>query len=170
VLANDYDPDGEGIRLTGTFIQPQHGSVVVDSYTAAIYTPSPCFAGTDTFQYDVQDDRGAVSRATVTVTVSNNHMPVAINDSVTVSGGYGIINVTGNDCDPDGESPSLDPNNYLIQQPAHGTVKIYGDMTNRSLVYYPSNGYIGPDSIVYIIRDAAGHYSNQATISISVQR
>ena len=163
VLANDHDPDGEGIRLTGTFVPPQFGSVENDSYMKVIYKPGPCFVGTDTFQYDVRDDRGAVSRAIVTVSVMNDHKPAAVDDVIsTVSGVVTFINVTANDCDPDGEHPYLDVIDFMLQIPQHGTLKRYDQNTLR---YVSSPGFRGADTLKYKVRDAAGNFAS-ATVTI----
>jgi VCBS repeat-containing protein len=72
VLANDRDPDGSlvasSVRIATA---PGKGGTAVASANGTVsYTPKLNFKGTETFSYDVRDDRGAVSNAaTVTVTV-----------------------------------------------------------------------------------------------------
>ena len=68
VLANDSDPDGDPIAISGV-AQPAHGQVTNDA-TTATYTPNPGFHGVDTFTYTITDGRGASATATVTVTVN----------------------------------------------------------------------------------------------------
>ena len=75
VTANDGDPDGTidpatVVITTGTTTQ-RGGTVVGNGDGTVTYTaPNPGFAGTDTFQYTVDDDDGATSNvATVSVNV-----------------------------------------------------------------------------------------------------
>ncbi len=68
VLANDLDPDGDLLSVTGAS-NPAHGSVVINRDGTITYTPSTGFTGTDTFAYTVSDGNGGVVTATVTVNV-----------------------------------------------------------------------------------------------------
>lgn len=69
VLANDVDPDGDQMTLTGTSA-PQQGGTVTCGDGACEYTPRTGFTGVDTFTYTVGDGRGAGGSAEVTVTVT----------------------------------------------------------------------------------------------------
>lgn len=70
VLANDSDPDGDGLTL-GTISSPKNGSAVANTAkTSILYTPATGFDGTDSFTYTVVDSRGAKAQATVTVQVN----------------------------------------------------------------------------------------------------
>jgi hypothetical protein len=68
VLSNDYDPDGDGIRVDG-IVQPSHGQVFLNDNGTLTYSPDPNFSGTDEFWYWVEDDNGKFDKAHVTVTV-----------------------------------------------------------------------------------------------------
>lgn len=68
VLANDSDPDGDALSITGnTFGTNGTASC---SGTNCTYTPNPAFSGTDTYTYTISDTVGQTSTATVTVTVA----------------------------------------------------------------------------------------------------
>ncbi|GIV33136.1 MAG: hypothetical protein KatS3mg031_0671 [Chitinophagales bacterium] len=56
VLLNDYDPDGDNIRITGIVNQPEHGNVIVNSDGTVTYVPDDGFVGTDMFTYVICDD------------------------------------------------------------------------------------------------------------------
>jgi hypothetical protein len=57
VLTNDYDPEGDNMRLAATFMaSPTQGTVVLDTTGAFTYTPNVTFSGLDSFQYIVCDD------------------------------------------------------------------------------------------------------------------
>lgn len=70
VLNNDYDPEGEAIRIENVTQSP-HGSIAISVDGLQLsYTPEPGFQGLDTFTYSVVDESGGSSTATVTVTVA----------------------------------------------------------------------------------------------------
>lgn len=68
VLSNDYDPDGDGVRVDG-IVQPTHGQVFLNDNGTVTYAPDPNFTGTDEFWYWVEDDNGKFDKGHVTVTV-----------------------------------------------------------------------------------------------------
>ncbi len=69
VLANDSDIDGD-IILISEIPEVNHGTVTIgEGGLLLTYTPEENWYGTDTFTYLVEDDKGAVATATVTVTV-----------------------------------------------------------------------------------------------------
>src|SRR5690606_22334736 len=81
VLANDADPDGNGLVVTAVDV-PAHGTAeVVSAGTAVRYAPARDFVGVETFRYTVSDGEGGTSRGTVRVTVTQvNRPPVAVDD------------------------------------------------------------------------------------------
>lgn len=105
VLANDGDPDGDPVAITGV-TAPAHGTAAVDdngtpddpSDDFILYTPAAGFTGQDSFGYTIADDDGTAT-ATVTVTVTPepdpNQVPVAeglvalyeADQNVTLAGG-----------------------------------------------------------------------------------
>ena len=69
VIANDTDPDGDALSVTGVS-NPPHGSAVPNGDGTITYTPDPGFTGTDTFEYTISDGHGHSDTATVTVFVN----------------------------------------------------------------------------------------------------
>jgi subtilisin family serine protease len=70
VLANDTDPDGDRLTLTG-FRQPSHGTVLANTDGTLQYTPAAGFVGTDSFTYTICAPEGCdVSRTHGAVTVN----------------------------------------------------------------------------------------------------
>jgi hypothetical protein len=67
-LANDADPDGDALTLTGVS-NPANGSAAIENGQIR-YTPDTGFSGTETFTYAVEDGRGGSDTATVTVEVA----------------------------------------------------------------------------------------------------
>jgi hypothetical protein len=79
VLANDSDPDGNPLTVTGAS-DPPHGSVVVNPDNTITYTPDSGFTGTDSFTYTISDGNGGTDSATVTVTVNEDTDPTVCNE------------------------------------------------------------------------------------------
>ena len=72
VLANDRDPDGSLNVASVRIVKAPNkgGTVTVNTSGTVSYTPKRTYRGTETFTYNVKDDRGATSNtATVTVTI-----------------------------------------------------------------------------------------------------
>ncbi|HEV8242068.1 MAG TPA: Ig-like domain repeat protein, partial [Thermoanaerobaculia bacterium] len=69
VLANDSDPDGDALRITGV-TQPAHGVAVDNGDGTASYVPNGGYTGADSFGYTIGDGHGGSASATVAVTVS----------------------------------------------------------------------------------------------------
>jgi Bacterial Ig domain len=79
VKANDSDPDGDAISVTGA-TDPAHGTTLVNADGTVTYAPDAGFSGTDTFEYTISDGHGHTDTATVTVTVGaagNNPAPTS---------------------------------------------------------------------------------------------
>ena len=68
VLANDYDPDGDDIRVDG-LVAPEHGGLFMNDDGTLRYVPDPNYSGEDTFEYWIEDDNGNFTKGSVTVTV-----------------------------------------------------------------------------------------------------
>ena len=68
VLANDADPDGDPLTVTG-ISAPAHGTAVRTAAGAVEYTPHPDYHGPDRFTYVVGDGSGLTAGAAVAVTV-----------------------------------------------------------------------------------------------------
>jgi hypothetical protein len=68
VLANDSDPDGDPLTVTG-LTQPSSGLAVVEADQTVTYTPNAGFTGTDSFTYRAFDGEDLSNLATVTITV-----------------------------------------------------------------------------------------------------
>src|SRR2546425_5108765 len=68
VVANDTDPDGDTLTVTGV-TQGAHGSVTNNHNGTVTYSPNAGFTGTDTFTYTISDGHGGTATGQVTVTV-----------------------------------------------------------------------------------------------------
>ncbi len=71
VLANDEDPQGEALSICmqegdGA---PTNGMLTLNTDGSMTYTPNTAFSGTDSFTYTVCNESGAMSQASVVITV-----------------------------------------------------------------------------------------------------
>jgi hypothetical protein len=120
VIANDTDSDGT-IDPTSISIvsQPINGLLTINNNGTVVYTPNTGFTGTDSFMYNVKDDKGAVSNE-ATVTIS-----VGADTSSSFSGNW-VFQGTGNYgwCDVDNPGQSR---NYQFETTWHMTLEQEGD-------------------------------------------
>lgn len=148
VLANDTDPDGNTLTVTG-LVSPTHGTAVINGGTTVTYTPAANYVGVDTFAYTVSDGQGGAAVGTVIITVTAaNDPPVAVADTATVSVATSIAVLT-NDIDPDGDTLTI----TAVTQGAHGTV---GSSAGGVVTYTPTPGYSGQDVFTYTVSDGNG--------------
>ena len=107
VLANDSDPDGDPLTVTG-FTGGTHGTLVLNADGSYSYTVTDLTGPTgshlhDVFAYGITDGLGGVAVANLDITL--NRAPIAVNDSTAVNKGGAVSgNVLANDSDPDGDA------------------------------------------------------------------
>jgi alpha-tubulin suppressor-like RCC1 family protein len=160
VLANDTDPDGDTLGLSGALGAPAHGTAIVESGKVR-YTPTANYCGPDAFTYVVTD--GALT-ATGSVSVAVgcvNDPPTANPDSATTPEDTTVhVHVLTNDSDVDGQLLHVG----TISDPPHGTaVPAGGD----AVAYTPDPNYHGSDTFTYQAVDTTGA-ATTATVTISV--
>ncbi|GLQ32120.1 tandem-95 repeat protein [Litoribrevibacter albus] len=168
VLSNDTDVDGANEINSASLAvssQPSNGSVVVAN-NKVTYTPASDYYGSDTFEYTVNDNTGAVSSTgTVTINVSGiNDAPTVVADTVQTDEDTAVsIAVLDNDSDSDG---TIDVSTIaVVVDPSNGTVTALSD---GSFTYMPNADYNGSDSFTYTVKDDQDAVSSQATVSITV--
>jgi hypothetical protein len=76
VLANDTDPDGDGLDVT-SITQPSHGVASLNSNGTITYTPAAGYTGADSLTYTVSDGRGGTATASVSLNVGTPAATVA---------------------------------------------------------------------------------------------
>ncbi|MDP2426454.1 MAG: Ig-like domain-containing protein [bacterium] len=164
VLANDITNDLSTLNIESV-TQGTNGTVNILTEDLKIrYTPKANFHGVDTFTYTVKNIEGVFKSQTVTVTVvSVNDIPVAENDTFTMTqGGSILMAVMTNDSDADGDTLVIDS---IAQQPSNGVATIEGD----TIRFTPTVDFVGSVTLYYIIRDGQGGFSNSAKVTIQVQ-
>ncbi|MBN1995360.1 MAG: tandem-95 repeat protein [Anaerolineae bacterium] len=156
VLNNDSDPDGDPLTVIAVGL-PANG-VATTNNTTVTYTPNPGFAGNDTFTYTISD---GLLTDTATVTVSVNGPPVAVNDTPnTAEDTPTVINVLGNDSDPNGDTLTV----IAVGAPMSGTATI--NVPGYTVTYNPNPNINGTDSFTYTISD--GVFTDTAVVTVTI--
>jgi hypothetical protein len=162
VLANDTGGSGplRAVLVTGV----SHGTFALSTNGGFTYTATGNFTGTDTFIYKASDGITNSANATVSITVTTNHPPVANNDN------YGTLvntpltvaepGVLGNDTDADGDSLTA----VVVSNPTNGTVTLN---PNGSFTYTPAPNFTGTDGFTYKANDGLAN-SAAATVTLTV--
>ena len=104
ILGND---SGTGIAVTDHG-SPSHGSVAVQADGSLVYTPVSGFAGVDDLTYEITDETGQTTTATVTISVDPPDAPIAADDAYATPYETSLVvpanGVMGNDASADDES------------------------------------------------------------------
>ncbi len=169
ILANDIPGfgklDAKSVLITDA---PDDGTFTLKKGVVT-YLPDAGFEGTDSLAYTVADATGRASDpATVTITVTQPPLAQAVDDSFLVDAASvprnGVkLDILVNDVPGFGR---LDPKSVLITDlPDNGTVSVGKGV----LLYIPTPGSSGLDTLSYTVADATGRPSNQATVTIDVR-
>ncbi|MEL6618389.1 MAG: tandem-95 repeat protein [Pseudomonadota bacterium] len=162
VLANDTDPDGDDLEITGASVPSAQGTVeIVDN--KLVYTPAENFNGDVTITYSITDGNGGTDTAEVAVTVNPvNDDPVAVDDIETTDEDVAVVvDLLGNDSDVDGDDLSIAA---VSVPPEQGTVVDNGDGT---VTFTPAPDFNGPATITYTVSDGnGGTDEGEAVISV----
>ena len=151
---------------------------------AFVYTPTPGFRGTDSFQYQISDlppgsecelvcnpdgtivgTDGLVHTAIGTVTIRVNDVPTTLGEQYQITE-ESVLNVPvasgllSNDTDPDGDSLTA----VIAANAAHGQVAVN---SNGSFTYTPATNFSGVDTFTYTARDGF-NTSAATTVTITV--
>lgn len=170
VLANDSDPDGTLDPTQVVITSPAlFGSTQVNPVTGAITYTHIGGGLSDSYQYQVADNEGALSNsATVSIQINlsggGNQAPVANNDVASVELNQVVkTNVVANDTD----DVALDPGSVtVLQQPQYGTASV--DSVSGVVTYQDVTGTANVDTYTYSVDDDQGITSNIATVTIEI--
>ncbi|MEW6152470.1 MAG: Ig-like domain-containing protein [Actinomycetota bacterium] len=161
VLANDVDPDGDALAVTGTS-SPVGSTATVGAGGHVTFVPAPGFVGATSFTYDVADGRGGTDRATVAVSVVPGPEPVANDDAAVTAEDTAVdVAVLANDA-PSQAGPLTVA---TVSVPAHGTAVIGAAGTH--VRYTPALDFHGQDSFTYVASDGQGG-SAGASVTVTV--
>lgn len=167
VLVNDrtsgtpIDPSTVAVSITAP---PPYGTATVMPQARIRFAPTPNFAGTQGFGYQVcaVDNAAECAAATVTVTVEDNVLMLA-DDAVTAEAGVAMaIDVLANDR---ARSAPLDPATLQVAlAPANGDVQC----GNGRCSYTPAPAFAGTDSFRYRVCDMSIPTAQCAEANVAV--
>ena len=159
VLANDTDPEGDALTVSGV-ASPTNGTAQLTSSGVVLYTPAVNFFGVDAFEYTITDSAGASDTATARITVDFvNVIPAPAEDFATTDEGSAVlIAVLENDVDNDGDDLQI----VEIEQPANGTASV----EQNQIRYTPNDNFNGNDTFRYQVSD--GNLVAWAQVNVSV--
>jgi hypothetical protein len=151
-----YDPNGDAIICSAGDITNAHGTVTVTSCSNISYTPESNYNGTTTFTYNVDDNYGATSTGTVTMTV------ISVNDTPVANAGGPYSAEIGSPITFDGSASSdIDGNIVLYEWDVNGD-SIYDINSVTPTVTYTYNS-AGDFNVVLRVTDNEGAMSTATT-------
>ena len=161
VLVNDYDHEGDALSITRV-VSTTHGTATISAPDSILFRPDENYFGVALIEYELQDDRGGVDTAQVTITVEPiENFPVGIDDNVqTPMNQPVVIDVLANDYDVDGDPLTA----FVVRESPDGTTVENGDGT---FTFTPDLGFLGDTSFVYWVSDGTNR-ADSATVRISV--
>ncbi len=168
VLSNDGDPNPQDtLTVNSTPVTgPTNGNLNLRTDGTYTYTPDNNFTGSDSFVYEVCDEGGNCTTASVTIEVRDttpNNSPVANPDSATTFTDQPVSgSLISNDTDIDGDP--LTVTQTPTAGPTSGSVTIQSD---GSFTYTPNLGFSGTDSFDYEVCDDNGA-CDTSTMTINV--
>lgn len=140
--------DADGDTLAYTVLTSTTNGALTGTAPNLHYQPNPNYHGGDSFTFQVNDGKGGLNTATVTIDVTSvNDVPVAHGQSFSLSVNT-TKSFTADVSDGDGDALSFTPTTAL----AHGVLT--GTFPN--LTYVPDTGFIGDDTLVYDVSDGNG--------------
>ncbi|MCV6575942.1 MAG: Ig-like domain-containing protein, partial [Cohaesibacter sp.] len=162
VLANDSDPDDQGLNILEANVDPAQGFVAIED-GKIVFNPAANFNGEASIAYTIQDADGQTDSATVSVTVNPvNDAPNAVKDQASTDKGEPVtIDVLANDTDPDGDALTIVKANV---KKAQGSVEI----VDGKLVFTPADDFTGTATIKYVVKDAGG-LKDKANVKVQVK-
>ncbi|MBC7908717.1 MAG: cadherin-like domain-containing protein [Rhodospirillaceae bacterium] len=152
LLANDSDPDGDALSVDGGFWSMDGYVQVIDGNV--VFQPYSSFSGTTSIQYYVRDSFGAMSSATLNIEVGAAVAPVAVDDTITVSGNTSVMIDTqlllANDTDANGAPLSVS----WVGNFSNG----WGSLVGSTIQYLPYPGATGPVTFDYQLSNGSTNY------------
>lgn len=152
VLANDFDPDGEELRIVSVQSVGGAPASIIAGRTLSIL-PEASVAGPLLFGYTVEDSRGARASASLLLVVSppvENRPPQAVDDTFTIGSGAADLDLLANDTDPDNDLLTL----VDVTRPSGGGTVVRISPTQVRV--QPDAGFAGTIEFSYDVSDPAG--------------
>ena len=164
LLRNDFDPDGDPIRLVALDTTQTAGRVRADAGdTSVTYIPPPDFNGEDRFEYRIADVYGAEAVATVTITVTPvNDPPRIVSIPPAVAYVNSLFEYPVNATDPDGDAVTF----AVVSGPAWLGFAAGGNVLRGT----PTPADAGEVSVTIEARDPSGASGRQTFVLTVVNR
>jgi len=156
VKTNDISKAGTTVVLKSN---PAHGTITSDSQGNMVYTPTPGYSGTDTYNYILRTADG----------IESDLIPVTITIKPAVIINTPNINIVVTSGDKKTVDVAIPPGGTItiVTPPTHGTIT-YDPITGLP-IYTPNPGYTGPDTFTYTLKDKDGNPSaTTGTVNITV--
>lgn len=155
LLANDYDPDGDTLTVTGVNATGLTGTLDCSSGTMCTYTAPAWYRGTTSFTYSVSDGKGGTDSAAVRIKVSVANLPPSPQDDLLETAYNTPVTFTRstlllNDSDPDGDVLSIS-SLTLWPYPPLGTLSC--SAANYVCTYTPPADFTGVQYLIYHVQD-----------------
>jgi VCBS repeat-containing protein len=163
VYPSVQDPDlGQSMRMI-VVSPPVLGTFAATSSSYVVYAAPTNASGLDFFTYKVSDGYDDSNIATCTVTVLDNTVPTASNQTVKVYRNKATSSFNLSYTDPDSQTRTF----TILSAPTNGTVnQLYG-ASNPSVVYTPNTNSVGIDSFTWKVSDGVEE-SGVATCTLVV--
>jgi large repetitive protein len=175
ILLNDTDAEpGNAIDVLSAILVsgPTNGSLNLNLNGTFTYTPTPNFAGSDTFSYRASDGSANSDVATVTIDVTaQNDPPTGNADTYSTDNATQLIvdvadGVLANDTDQDQDTQTTPLTARVVSAPANSSS--FSLNTDGSFQYTPAIGFSGLDRFTYEALDQDGAVSAVTAVDITV--
>jgi uncharacterized repeat protein (TIGR01451 family) len=170
VLANDTDPNipGTSQHLSVTGATADHGaSVTVGSDGTLTVTPAGGYSGAIAVTYTLSDGAGGTATGTLTVTVANGVPSAAADAATTPTDTSVLVDVLGNDSDPNHDALTVVPGSVTGPVDGHGAPTGAAAIESGRVRYTPPAGFAGSVTFDYTASDGNGGTAT-ATVAVTV--
>ncbi len=163
ILANDIAGEGAKpiLKTAGELTTTGGGVVILADDGSFTYEPRENFNGEDRLAYTIENEKGKSSDGEIVIEVVGvNDPPLPADDTADTPQGQAVIlDVLGNDEDPDGDALRL----VGLEQPSNGTAR----PMNGQVEYIPPANHSGPEIFYYIVSDGNGEEARgRVTVTI----
>ncbi|MEC9291283.1 MAG: Ig-like domain-containing protein [Pseudomonadota bacterium] len=165
ILANDTDPDGDTLTITGVSVLSGGGTAVLNADGSVTYTPAADYHGPAVLEYSISDGNGGTDTARINITVTPENDPDAVDDFTSTNEDTTVIipnaTILANDVDDMGMTLTI--TNVRVVS-GGGTVQL---LANGDVSYTPAQGYNGSATLEYTITDPDGN-TDSANIFVAI--
>lgn len=155
------DPEGAPLEFV-VVAGPGHGRLE-NSPPAIRYIPEDNYFGPDTISFFVNDGSFSSPPAIVDIRVDPVNDPPFGNPQLITTGRTGPVTITLTGGDVDGDAISFS----VVEDAVHGTLDISAISLGR-VVYTPSGGFRGFDTLRFVVKDPLGYTSDPTAVIIGV--